>query len=310
MEGEPGGAAAEPLRLSLVQIARALACALALLLPQATDAVLIASGDGTGNNTSPGFFGWDYVGEVNGLSATYLGEGWVITADHVGSGDFTLDGIVYPLVPGSEHWLENEGVSTLPDLVMFAVSPRPDLDPLPLRADKPPVGEFTIMIGCGRDRGPATVFDPNGPFPPEELSGWEWETSSSKRWGTNEVEGFPVGLVGGTVAFYTSFDDGELFPEGQGTAGDSGGAVFTSGVGGTELAGILYAVGPSPGQPRATSLFTNLTFAARIDFYYDQIQDVIALPEPTGGLGWGVALLVVLARRRARLAAPWGPPRA
>jgi hypothetical protein len=47
------------------------------------------------------------------------------------------------------------------------------------------------------------------------------------------------------------------------------------------------------------SLYTNTSIAARIDYYYDQINEIIQLPEPTGSLGWGVGLLLLLARRRA-----------
>ena len=70
---------------------------------------------------------------------------------------------------------------------------------------------------------------------------------------------------------------------------------------GEHLAGIIIATGGAPGQPAGTSLETNQTFAARIDFYREQIEQVMALPEPRAGWPWGAALLVALARRRARL---------
>jgi len=45
---------------------------------------LIASGTGMENTEPPvGFEGWDYVGKINQLSGVYLGDGWVITANHV-----------------------------------------------------------------------------------------------------------------------------------------------------------------------------------------------------------------------------------
>lgn len=273
----------------------------AQLVASSADAVLISFGDGTGNTTNPSFFGWDYVGDVNNLTGTYLGNGWVLTANHVGAGNFTLGGVTYLWIPGSEVQLDNQA-PPLADLVMFQVTPEPPLPPLPLRTTKPPIGEFSIVIGCGRDRGSETMWDPNGPFPPppNELFGWNWAPTRTKRWGTNEVEGFPVGLVNSTVAFYTVFDDGQLLPESQAANGDSGGAIFTINPTGTELAGLIYAVGPSLGQSAETSLFTNLTFAARIDFYHDQIQEIM-LPEPTGGLAWGIVLLGILGRRAHRL---------
>lgn len=277
------------------------ALALACVLFGAGDAlaVIISFPDGTTNTTFPTFNGWDYVGEVNSATGTYLGDGWVITADHVGSGDFTLGGVVYPLIPGSEQSFDNGGGPTVPDLLMFQIGPYPPLPPLALRSTAPLLGEFTLMIGCGRDRGLEMTFDPNGPLPPDPIDGWDWLPTRSKRWGTNEIESFPPGLVLGTVSFATSFDEDEHAFEAQGADGDSGGAIFTV-TGTPELAGILYAIGPANGQPADTSLYTNLTFSARIDFYYDQIQDVLALPEPAGGLPIGAALVAALARRRRR----------
>ena len=282
--------------------------AFAMLVAVPSSAVLIASGDGTGNTTAPaGFEGWNYVGRIGGLSGVYLGDGWVLTANHVGPGDFELGGSTYPWVPGTEHRLQNSD-GTLADLLMFSIFPYPSgLAPLALRETPPNAGDFVVMIGFGRDRGDPANFDPNdASFPPPPISGWSWESSSSKRWGTNSVEGIPSSKILGTVAFYTSFDDGQLFPEAQNTNGDSGGGLFIVTGSGTELAGILYAVGPSPGQPVDTSLFTNLSFAGRIDFYRQQILDQRAVPEPANGLAWGLALLLLLAGRNRP---PGQPPR-
>ncbi|MGH0031606.1 MAG: hypothetical protein ACQGVC_17570 [Myxococcota bacterium] len=283
---------------------RLLLLVLASCLPgAAARAVVISHPDGSMNTEFLAFNGWHYVGEVNGLTATYLGDGWVLTAGHVGPGDLTLGGVVYPHLPGWDTSFDNEGGPGSPDLLMFQVMPRPPLAPLALRSSMPTIGEVLVMIGCGRDRGAWTTYDPNGQFPPDPIGGWMWESSQTKRWGTNEVDGFPVGLVNGTVSFYTSFDDAGGHPfEAQGADGDSGGAVFTFSEG-TQLAGVLYTIAPAIGQPDETSMFTNLTFAARVDFYYDQIQDAMAMPEPaTGtGLGAGTLLLGLLGRRRRRV---------
>ena len=105
------------------------------------------------------------------------------------------------------------------------------------------------------------------------------------------------------MSFYTSFDDGLPLPEAQAADGDSGGPVFSIEASGSELAGIIYAIGPTPEQPSGTAPFSNLTFVARLDFYRDEILEIIALPEPTAGLPWGVGLLAMLHRRRTRAAA-------
>src|SRR5262245_20194431 len=70
-----------------------------------TQAVVVATGDGTQNTTAPGDdFGFANVGKVynsfNGFfnSGVYLGNGWVLTAYHVvqdGSGGFLFNDVVF-----------------------------------------------------------------------------------------------------------------------------------------------------------------------------------------------------------------------
>lgn len=276
--------------------ATALVVTFAWMAVAPSSAVILASPDGTENTSLTSVAGWNHVGQVNGASGTYLGNGWVITADHVGPGDFTLDGVTYPFLPGSEQSFDNGGGSSVPDLLMFQIGPYPALPPLALRQTPPVLNEFILMVGAGSDRGAATTFVPGGGQP---LDGWFWAGTKTKRWGSNEIDSFPPGLVLGTVSMATIFDDDEGPFESQGSDGDSGGAVFKI-IGGEELVGIMYAIGPVPGQPLDATLYTNATFSARIDFYYDQIQDVLALPEPSGALPVGAALVVVLARRRRR----------
>ncbi len=257
-----------------------LAAIFLLLLPRPAIAVLIATGTGTENTSAPGFAGWDYVGDVNGNTGTYIGNGWVITANHVGPGDFTLDGVVYPWVTGSDVRLESLP-GTLADLVVFSIYPYPLLPPLSIATAPLQVGELLFMIGCGRDRGTATSYDPNGelPPPPDEIFGWNWAGSSTKRWGTNSVSALTGGLLLGTVAFETLFDDGQVLPEAQATDGDSGGAVFSLNSPTNDLVGIMYAVGPSPGQPSNTALYTNITFMARMEWYRDEILSIAVAPD-------------------------------
>jgi hypothetical protein len=155
---------------------------------------------------------------------------------------------------------------------MFQLFPFPSTLPLlPLRDVTPQVGELAILVGAGGARGTATSWDPNG----------------------------GVAAFLGTAALYTEYDAEQvILPEAQASNGDSGGALFITDAMGTELAGIIYAIGPSPGQPAGTALYTNLTFAARIDVYWDEIDSLLAVPEPVHGLSIGVGLLLLLARRR------------
>jgi hypothetical protein len=272
-----------------------------VLAPLCSHAVLLASGDGTGNDSPiPGFDEYNLVGTIGSESGTYLGDGWVLTANHVGTGDFVLGGTLHKFIPGTEYRLETSPGSGS-DLLMFEVYPAPALPGIPIRSFSPIVGQVTFMIGHGRNRGTATSFDPNGPsVAPPPLSGWHWGVGQSMRWGINVVSGFPAGPVLNTVSFLMDFDEfgGALF-ESQATVGDSGGPVFiVNGFNESELAGIMIAVFGASGQPSQTSLYTNGTAAARLDFYRDQILNQMAVPEPSRALPTAAAALALLARRR------------
>ena len=77
-----------------------------LLLVQTASAVIIDSGDGTGNTSAPSPDpGWDHVGVASGLTAVYLGDGWVLTAAHVGVGPVDFGGTLYDPQP---NWPEGQ----------------------------------------------------------------------------------------------------------------------------------------------------------------------------------------------------------
>jgi hypothetical protein len=275
--------------------------------PHPAWAVIIDSGDGTGNAGPPAQDpGFHHLGRRGSLSVVYIGEGWILTANHVGAGDVTFDGTVYPWVPGSSVRLDN-GDGTFADLLMFQVLPHPALPTLPIRAADVQIGDDLILIGHGYDRGPATSWDDNGPPPPGPIYGYDWDTTGrTMRWGENEVDGFPMDQFGtrvrvlGNEAFYARFDSSGMTHECIAANGDSGGAAFdTNG----ELAGLVYAIGTFQGQPPDTALYGNLTYSADLPFYRDDIVAIRALPEPAGALPAAVAMLFALdahGRRRRR----------
>ena len=93
------------------------------------------------------------------------------------------------------------------------------------------------------------------------------------RWGTNVVTG--TSTVLDTEAFYTSFTEtGGTTHEAQAANGDSGGAVFIKDGSLWELAGVMFAVGEYLGQPAETALYGNLTYAADLASYRDQIIEI------------------------------------
>jgi hypothetical protein len=248
--------------------------ALGLCLAWPSHAVIIDSGDGTGNTSAPSDDpGWAHVGTKGGATVIYLGNGWVLTANHVGIGDVVFQGVLYPAVEGSSIRLQNDS-GPPPDLRVFRIDPRPVLPILPIRDSTPTVSTAVTMIGHGRNRGSATSWNPPGPGGP--IKGYEWGVGKSMRWGTNVVGG--SGTVLDTESFYTDFSERRgTTHEAQAANGDSGGAVFIKDQGVWELAGVMFAIGEYANQPAELALYGNLTYAADLAPYRDQI---IALTRP------------------------------
>ena len=85
------------------------AAALLVTLAAASEparAVILASGDGTGNTEAPADdFGFANVGAM-AETGVYLGNGWVLTANHVKARDIRFGDRVYAPVPRSKRRLQ------------------------------------------------------------------------------------------------------------------------------------------------------------------------------------------------------------
>jgi hypothetical protein len=251
-------------RATLAALALAMVCAAA-----PARGVLIATGDGSGNTTAPADDpGFTHAGVVNGLSAVYLGDGWVLTANHVGTGALTLGGVVHAAIPASAVRLDHApGVPT--DLRLFRLATDPGLSTLEISTSPPPPNGQVTLIGYGRNRGAATSW--NG------IDGWVWLSSRSLRWGTNRLtqSGQTIVLGGSTVRSLSfDFDEGAAGHEAVAVPGDSGGPVFVGGAASSELAGVMFANSSFQGQPAGTSLFGNGTLAADLSYYRGAILAV------------------------------------
>jgi hypothetical protein len=215
--------------------------------------------------------GFEHVAQRGSTSAVYLGEGWVLTAAHVGAGEILLDGERYPAVAGSWSQLRGGGSPPFPDLGVFRVEPRPPLPRLALVERAPKPGERVLLVGYGIARGERIEWEGRAGF---RLSG-----PGVRRWGINRIAGtgfdaFDAGMA--THAFATLFSDGEQW-EAQAAPGDSGGAVFVRRGARWRLAGIMIAVGTFPKQPPGTALVGNATHVADLSRYRDEIRALTGL---------------------------------
>jgi hypothetical protein len=242
-------------------------------------AVLIETGDGSGNTTAPPDDpGWANVGERSNLTVVYLGRRWVLTANHVGAGNVALAGQSYLPVPGSATQLENPDTSPA-DLLLFKVFGDPGLPRLEIPSSPPVVGDPLVAIGHGLNRGSATSF--------MGIGGYEWGIGNSVRWGTNLVS--EVNLwVDTTYSFAATFGD-PLDPsattdEAAGANGDSGGGAFVKIGGNWYLAGIIFSISQYVGQPSNTSIYGNKLFSVDLSFYRDDILAVIEQKSCADGL--------------------------
>ena len=270
---------------------------------------------GSGNMSAPGDDpGWNNVGAIGVGGGVYIGYGWVLTANHVGSGDgITLGGVKYPMLPGTGRQLTNAGAagkSALTDLFMFQIAqPSLSLPFIHVASTAPANGETVTMIGRGRlQQANPTYWDINDSSNPwvwtettEDLAneaGFKTDGTKSMRWGTNAIDDrgwFKVGVD--VLGLGTTFDPYVSTNEAQVVSGDSGGAVFVKQAGAWNLAGIIIAQGLLPNQPggSTTAAFYNTSYFADLSYYRPQIVAIV-VPEPAaltqllaaGGIGLGV----------------------
>ena len=233
-------------------------------------ALVVVSDRGSENVTAPRDDpGWANVGTVWSLTGIYLGNGWMLTASHVGAGPVVLGGRTFAPVPDSMVQLRNQDGS-LADLIVFRIHGGPHLPRLRIATATPEVGTPVVLIGHGRNRG--------APISWSGHEGFAWGTASALRWGTNIVFKNAV-RVNSTEAFATEFrKDGATPHEAQGALGDSGGAVFVKVRGEWRLAGVLYAVRAFEKQPPETALYGNFTVSADLSRYRPQIEMLTAKP--------------------------------
>jgi len=270
----------------VARIARGLALAAALLCVAVgpARAVLIGPGNGTQNTSAdppaddPGLAN---VGTIGFHAGVYLGNRWVLTANHIAAADIQIAGQTFSEVPGSKHRLTTPGVG-LADLKLIKFDGDPGL-PSPNIATSPPnPNSVVLMYGNGRNRLSATTWqDPGG----ASHEGYQTGGGIALRWGDNRVAGSIAGSQVGTESYYTIFDQtGGTTSECQVVQGDSGGAAFYKRQGTWELSGIMFATLPYEEQPLDLALYGNGSVIADLSVYRAEILGVINTPTCSDGL--------------------------
>ena len=290
------------------------ACFVAQLLAGMAESVVISSGNGTGNTTPPADdFGFENVGVTDtGLSGVYLGDGWVLTASHVGARPITLAGVTYQAIANSGVWLTNTSGAP-PDLFVYEINGFPNLPHVALSSATPTVGESISCAGSGWTRQ-ATLTTWNQSWqeaPPPVYRGYKPGGPGTRRWGTNLVAATGSDISIGdppqttTRSIETLFDEvGGTTHESQAVVGDSGGGCFAKRSGTWELVGVMFAILLFPNQPVSTAVFGDATIAADVAFYRTQIEQLTPPPDRVPALpaiaAAALASLLVLAARRMR----------
>jgi len=272
----------------------------------------------TGIGSEPTDPGFAYVGQVKGSTGVYLGNSWVLTADHVGAGNFSVGGQTYNYNGVDSHQIG--GV----DLRLFKLSSAPVLPVLPLASTAPSAGQFAVMIGAGRTptSSSATTW-----YVDIDPVNWDWRTSnfpdadaiadgypttnSGKvvRWGTNSVDRIDKNVAYGayspTDMAVTVFDNLNATAfEAQAVLNDSGSGLFVDNGGGWELAGTIVTVDIFNNQPggAGTAVFGNTTLAIDLSQHAAEINSFVIspVPEPSAfGLFLGFSAGLTLFRRCA-----------
>jgi hypothetical protein len=252
--------------------------------------------------------GWNYVGMINGAtsgpaSGTYLGNGWVITAAHVGAASFVLNGTSYPVVPNSAQGITATGTTTTGtltapvDITLFQVSPAPALPALPFRSSDPvALSSRVVMIGFG-----------DGAQKTNETWGYNLVTS---------INSYPTQLSGGPWVSNDFISLEGADSHGQNNygnvyevqSGDSGGAdfIYNHTTKQWELAGINEGTVTATYSNGATQ---NGSCFVQLDTYLGQIETIIT-PVPADSptmpqwalivLGGSLAAMATLNRPRSR----------
>jgi hypothetical protein len=204
----------------------------------------------------------------------------VLTAAHVGTGSFVLNGSSYPLEAGSAHSVLNQDGTTA-DLALFRLTLAPSLPSLTITTAAPTpfsataAGSLAVMIGYGGGQGETwghdTVTQVDVPVDVNEFTSTDFEVD------------FGTTTVGQGANTSSITNDYRL------VVGDSGGGdfIYDPATATWKLAGLNESLDEQ-----------NNGFLVQLSTYAAQINSVVAVPEPaTAGL-LACGLLALMRRPR------------
>jgi hypothetical protein len=287
--------------------------------PRPVQALIVGTTPGTVPDTSvtpssygpqwtAGDAGWANAARTGtSLNAVYIGDGWVLSANHTGVSavQFDINGPQYQPIPHSYIQVPNPtglGLPTNADLQMYRISADPGLPSLTIATQPLSVNDEVMFMSYGVYRFPTEFhWNVNSSTNPPT-----WTTVSSggtrsgydiggggKRWGANQVADDNVVLgesdadlttiaEGSTIANLTSYDRSSSDPfEAQVVGGDSGSGVYYKRNGQWQLAGIVLANYIFDGQSNANfnpnnslGVYGNLSAFADLSSYASQIAAI------------------------------------
>ena len=296
-------------------------------------AVIVAGANGGSNNSNNttgaqlnaalgfSFPYYDNVVQYSDSSGTYLGynaatsDVWVLSAAHVNDNNsaISIAGQSYPFqqrytISGVDFELNRYRRGDL------AV---PNLPAVPLATGTPTINTSLLMTGYGRNRVETATVGINTPDSVDvsvandnSMSGYNWGTSSIKRWGFNQVSASPFsGLVtdnlsGYGTMFFSDFDQPGTNQwlssnEASVAVGDSGGGTFYLEGGQWKLVGMNNLLANFEGQDSSSSAFGNYTTHLNLSSYSTDIFGITGslIPEPSLSVLGCISALGFLLRR-------------